>query len=198
MFCLAPGRQLHLSFTGNPSEMTITWTTLLATSTSTVQWGLTSQVGPNPTSFPNSATGSNRTYTWSGWIGQIHEATMTGLVPGMNYSYRVGDAAGGWSDVFTFKTLDTDAGSPQNPLRILQIGDMGYGPTSNDTVATMTAMVQAGQVDFVLHVGAFCFSLPAQLAALGVCVSQCGGARVCFLQVTSGTQTATAFTGTCS
>ena len=145
--------------------MVITWTTLLATTTSTVQWGPVSsgvfidEAATN--AFPNSAAGTNRTYTWSGWIGQIHEATMTGLTPDTLYGYRVGDAAGGWSDVYQFRTLPTNAGTAERPLRIVQIGDMGFGPASNVTIDTVTKWVQAGQVDFVAHVGT---CLPSQLA----------------------------------
>jgi hypothetical protein len=52
---------------------------------------------------------------------------MTGLTPATTYSYRVGDAAGGWSAVFNFSTLPADVGSAAHPLRIVHIGDMGYG-----------------------------------------------------------------------
>jgi hypothetical protein len=145
--------QLHLSFSeAGPSAMVITWTTLLATSTNTVQWGLAS-AGQNPNALPFSATGSNRTYTWSGWIGVVHEATMVNLAPGTTYTYRVGDADGGWSDLFNFTTLPLNAGTAARPLRVVQIGDMGYGNASDQTVATVAQWVREGLVDFIAHVG---------------------------------------------
>ena len=47
---------------------------------------------------------------------------MTGLARGTPYSYRVGDAAGGWSAVFNTTTMPADVGSAATPLRIIQIG----------------------------------------------------------------------------
>ncbi len=50
--------QVHLAFTGSDmSSMTVTWTTLNPTATSTVQWGPAAAVPP---ALPNSATGTNR------------------------------------------------------------------------------------------------------------------------------------------
>ncbi len=138
--------QLHLSIAG-PNAMAITWTTLDNTSTHTVQWG-TSQ---DPLS--QSSNGWTRTYTDGGWIGVVHTAVMDNLEPNTQYTYRVGDALGGWSKLWTFTTLPTNAGTSQRPLRIVQIGDMGYAEKSDDTVAAITAMVENGTVDLILHVG---------------------------------------------
>jgi hypothetical protein len=143
--------QLHLAFTSSDySEMAVSWTTLNATASSTVQWG-PSPDGVPP--FPSSDVGDVHTYTNGGWRGQLHRAVMTGLAPGQAYSYRVGDEVGGWSDVFSYSTLPTAAGSAGRPLRILQVGDMAYDNNSDVTVATMTRLVQEGTVDFVLHIG---------------------------------------------
>ena len=50
--------------------------------------------------------GSVLTYTKAGWIGVIHRAIMTQLLPGTEYFYQVGaDDASGWSDVFSFTTF---------------------------------------------------------------------------------------------
>ena len=61
-----------------------------------------------------------------GWLGEVHQAVMTQLAEGTQYWYRVGDAQapGGWSDVFNFTTLPSNAGSTERPLRIIQISDM--------------------------------------------------------------------------
>jgi len=144
--CAAPfvPEQLHLSLTGNSSEMAITWVTLAPTISHTVQYGLSS-------SLDQSRSGHNTTYKWCGWIGQIHTAVMGGLLPGTVYYYRVGDASG-WSPVYSFSTLNASAGLT-TPLRVILLGDMGYGPNSDQTVATVTKLVQAGQVDLILHNG---------------------------------------------
>lgn len=74
--------QVHLSFPSSDlSTMRAAWVTLNATATSTVQWGASPSLG-------KSAKGSNRTYTEGGWVGQIHEAVMTGLTPGTTCECR--------------------------------------------------------------------------------------------------------------
>jgi hypothetical protein len=57
------------------------------------------------------------------------------------------------SNTFSFRTLEADAGSEAHPLRVASIGDMGYGPASDATVARVTGLVQAGQIDLVIHDG---------------------------------------------
>ena len=75
----------------------------------------------------------------------VHEAVLTNLAPNTQYYYRVGDNVGGWSSVFSFTTLPSDIGSTARPLRIAQIGDMGYGPHSDATVATIAQWVKDGK-----------------------------------------------------
>lgn len=86
-------------------------------------------------------------------MGVLHEATITNLEPGLTYTYRVGDEAGGWSAAYNFSTLPLRVGSVGRPLRIVQIGDMAYDNTSDATVADITALVEQGLVDLVLHIG---------------------------------------------
>jgi len=139
--------QLHLALADDPAAMSITWVTLNETATSTVAWGAAG--GP----LTLSAAGSSRTYSFAGWLGVVHTATMTGLAAGTKYSYRVGDAAGGWSDVWNFTTLPSNLGTPARPFRIVQVADMSYDNQSDATVASITALVDAGQVDVLLHPG---------------------------------------------
>lgn len=143
--------QRRLALTGNPSEMSITWATLNQTA-SVVQYGLAGGA------LTNSSTGTVRTYTFGGWLGWIHFAVMTGLQPGTSYSYRVGDPVAGWSDVAEFATLPANAGTPERPLRIVQTGDMGWGPNSNATAAALAALVDAGDVDLGVHIGDVSYS----------------------------------------
>ena len=144
--------KLRLSLTGRAglTEMAVSWTTLQNTSTHTVQWGVGSAPG---TPLPSSSNGWSRTYTHGGWIGIVHTAIMTDLEPGMPYTYRVGDANGGWSRTWNFTTLPTNAGTTQRPMRLLNIGDMGYSNDSDATVAALEAEIDAGTVDLLLHVG---------------------------------------------
>jgi hypothetical protein len=141
--------QVHLALTGNPSEMSVSWVTLDNAADSAVQWGVVGGGG-----LPFSAPATISTYTNGGWVGTIYVATMTGLLPGTQYAYSVGSnsSAGGVSEVFSFTTLAADAGSEARPLRIVQLGDTGYGNNSDVTIATISAMVATGEVDLVLHV----------------------------------------------
>ena len=143
--------QVRLAYTGNASEMRVAWVTLTdgggAAGGAGVSWGPAG--GPLASTAPAETL---RNYSFGNWIGYITTATMTGLAPGTAYDYQVG-AKVGISRVFSFRTLAADAGSAATPLRFVQIGDMGYGPHSNTTVDTVTAMVARGEIDFVLHVG---------------------------------------------
>jgi hypothetical protein len=58
-----------------------------------------------------------------------------------------------FSSVFSFSTLHADAGSEAHPLRVASIGDMSYGNESDDTVARLTELVDAGAIDMVIHNG---------------------------------------------
>lgn len=141
--------QVHLSLTGEPSEMTAMWTTLRQTTDHVVQWG----TAPGKlSSQSDAAAGASSTYTHFGWIGMFHRAAMTGLAPGTRYYYRVGSAnASLWSQEFSFRTLPDP--SDNATLVVASVGDMGYGPASDDTVMRLTELVAAEKIDIVVHNG---------------------------------------------
>lgn len=145
--CDAPTapEQLRLAPAAAAGALSITWITLNATAAPAVQWG--------PAGGPMAANASAvaHTYSHGGWVGVIYAATMTGLAPGTAYSYVVGDAAGGWSAPTTFTTLPANVGTAARPLRIVNLGDMDW--LANDTIARVTALVDAGSVDMVVHQG---------------------------------------------
>lgn len=145
--------QIHLALTTDPSEMAVTWTTLENTSTHVVHWGAsparlnhTSEGRPFRRSF-------SRSYTHFGWRGVLHTAYITGLSPDATVFYSVGDAAGGFSAPVAFMTLPTDAGTPNRPLRVASVGDMGYGNASDATIKRISSLVEAGKLDLILHNG---------------------------------------------
>jgi hypothetical protein len=116
-------QQVHIALTRSASEMAVSWTTLNATASHTVQWGRTPLCD-----LGESVDGRSDTYVNFGWIGVLHKATMTGLAPGERYYYRVGDATGGWGRVWSFKTLPAAAGTDDSPLRMASIGDSEWPP----------------------------------------------------------------------
>lgn len=145
--------QIRLALTGDMSEVAVSWTTLNATATSTVQWS----VGTSQPPFAHSSDGSNntRTYTYGGWVGTLHNAVISGLEAGQTVSYRVGDDAGGWSDVLTYTTLPANAGTSARPLKVAQLGDTGFGTAGDATIAAIVAGASKSPPDFdlILFVG---------------------------------------------
>jgi hypothetical protein len=139
--------QVHLGPGVDVSSVTVMWTTLEATASSTVQYGLAGSG-----QLDHTALGKNSTLTHFGWIGQLHRAVVTDLSPNTTYEYRVGDASGGFSSIFTFKTLP-GAIFDSAPLRLAVFADMGYGPASDATVAALTSLAEAGAIDAVIHDG---------------------------------------------
>ena len=75
---------------------------------------------------------------------------MTGLEPATRYYYQVGadDGASGWSDIFSFVTY-----TPNKELNFAVIADMAYDENSDNTIASMLRLVEAGQLDVVIHSG---------------------------------------------
>lgn len=115
--------QIRLSFNSSDiSTMRVTWVTLNTSAAPQVQYGV---AGGGNGVLPFSASALSSTYTFAGWLGVLHSTVMTGLQPGTKYSYRVGDAATLWSEVYNFTTMPTNVGTPARPLRVVQIGDMG-------------------------------------------------------------------------
>jgi phosphodiesterase/alkaline phosphatase D-like protein len=142
--------QLHLALTKTSTTLSIGWTTLNDTATHTVQYGL------SPTNLTTTSTvgGASRTYDHFGWMGHLHNVFMLNLLPnGTTYYYRVGDEIGGWSKIWSFRTLYTDAGSDAHPLIVASVGDMGYGPNSDPTVHRLTSLVDKNEIDLVIHNG---------------------------------------------
>ena len=130
---------VHLSLRPVPEEMAVMWTTLDASAgQAAVIWGV------SPSALTSSAAElAPQTYTDFGWRGLLHTAILKGLAPNQTYYYQVG-AAATQSQVFSFRTLSSGAGSAEAPLRIISLGDMGYGPKSDATVADLTRQARGG------------------------------------------------------
>eukprot|EP00758_Cryptobia_borreli_P005756 Tbor_TRINITY_DN4980_c0_g1::TRINITY_DN4980_c0_g1_i1::g.10000::m.10000 len=139
--------QIHLSLGDSEdfSIMTVTWVTLNEDPTQQVTYG--------ETSMSSTAIATSRIDTKGGWIGTIYTATMTGLKPNTMYTYKVGSPKNGFSQIFSFTTFPTNIGTPGRPLRILNVGDMGYNHLSDYTVSQMIKMVARGEVDMMIHNG---------------------------------------------
>ena len=135
--------QVHLSLTSDRSEMGVSWVTLHNGDTF-VQYSTTSDFAEML-----EVEGRISTYSSAGWEGIVHKAVMTRLAPATEYYYRVG---GGdrWSDTLgPFKTFDPE----QSQAKFVVIADMGFGENSDNTIARITELIDAGEVDVVVHSG---------------------------------------------
>jgi len=159
--------QLHIAFTNDSTQMSVTWVTLQPTASHVVQYG--EVPAPGFVNLSLSASGITQVYSVAGWKGFIHMAVMTGLEPASMYSYRVGDAQGGWSQNYSFWTQawfpqvkseivleDPRKGWPGNPnempLVFGVVGDMGM-VNSQKTIAALSAYASNYSISQVLHVG---------------------------------------------
>ena len=138
----ASPEQVHLSVTSNDlTKMAVSWVSLNQ-SASVVQYGVSTG------DLTMTATGTISTYTSAGWVGTIHRAVMTDLIPGKSYHYRVGDGAQKWSGTFVFKVTE-----PGQDLTFAILGDMAYDEFSDNTVEVLTNLVDNGEIDCVIHSG---------------------------------------------
>jgi acid phosphatase type 7 len=147
--------QVRLSFAdsnpvGNATAMSVSWVTLEHTADAVVEWWVGNTTAP-PSKFTSHT--SWNTYTYGGWIGIIHNATMRGLTASTTYTYRVGSDAFGWSQEFSFVTLPLNIGTSERPLRVIGVADMGWGDNALDTIAAIQAVTLAGGIDFIVHPG---------------------------------------------
>jgi len=107
--------QVHIALSGHEADgMSIAWYTPSATTTSTVQYGRSSGA------LTSVATGSASHYLEG--HGYHHAVVLEGLGVGQMVQYRVGDASGGWSEVFSFQT----APATNATVKVAVFGDMGY------------------------------------------------------------------------
>jgi len=140
----SPPEQIHLSRGGtkDSSIMGVSWVTLNQT-TSIVEYG------SDPSNLNILSVGTVGTYTSAGWVGTIHRAIMHDLKPKTTYHYRVGDGDSLWSDVYSFITDATDLTS----VTYAVIADMAYDNQSDNTVSSVTKLVEDGIVQTVIHSG---------------------------------------------
>ena len=136
--------QVHLSLSSKDrSEMGVSWVTL-HNRDSVVQYS----TSPDFTDVIE-VYGTYSTYTAAGWEGIIHKAVMTGLAPATSYYYRVG-GKDHWSETLgPFKTYDPN----QSQVKFAVIADMDYGANSDNTISRITELVDAEEVDVVVHSG---------------------------------------------
>jgi len=133
-------RYVHLAMTGSITEMNVGWYTQDGTATSTVQFGTKAPFAANATGVANE---------WFSGYGFNHFVVLRDLAPATQYFYRCGDAAGGWSAVYTFTTPPDNT---DTPFTIAIYGDMGI-VNSQNTANGINKRAINNDIDWVFHVG---------------------------------------------
>ena len=160
--------QGHLSYTGDPTKMTLTWVsgqkgnpevlwyvpgvgTDFQKEASTFTYTAKDMCGPPATDFGYRDA------------GMIHQVTMDNLKPGYQYKYKFGDDEYGWSQMYSFKAPPMP--SPNATVKFIAFGDMGSGqeddsrqmvyihgqqPSLNTTRGVKKEILS---VDIVMHIG---------------------------------------------
>ena len=133
--------QLFINYADSPDQMRVSWATACQ-ATAAVAFGaspgsLTTVTGPAPSQYKAPS------YT----SPYLYHVTLTGLTPGAQYYYQVGDATSGKSALLSFKAhpgVGADI-----PTTVAVIGD----PGQTDNSASTYAHVSASKADYVTIVG---------------------------------------------
>ena len=138
-----PPQMLHIAFRGSGADVVVSWATNLNTATSTVRYGTSASA------LTSVATGSGHSYY------QLfnHDVVLVGLAPATVYYYSCGNAAAGWSKVYSFES--PRAAGDATPFSVAVYGDMG-ATESEETIASLVARLPS--FDFVMHIGDFGYS----------------------------------------
>lgn len=114
---------------------------------------------------------SSRVYADSNNTQFLHNATMFGLEAGGAYTYVLTSASGSASDIHRFTLQPVAATGPWGAGRdypVLAIyGDMGVAVNAHKTLPLLTADVEAGRFDAILHVGDIAYDLQSNSGANG-------------------------------
>lgn len=151
--------QIHISSTGDPTEMMITWVTMAESVKSVVEYGERLKLPLNKKAF-----GSATKYKACGWKKRIiymHRVKLEELTPGSGYDYRVG-SSDGWSALYNFNA--TKAGTAWQP-RFAIYGDLGVD--NAQSLSKLQKEVQGGRYDAVLHVGDFAYNMESDNSQVG-------------------------------
>jgi len=148
-------QQIHLSYTGNPTEIMITYTTLLNTNNATVRYSSIYKI-PFLSLEVNSTNISK--FTDGGALQRtvyINRVLLTDLSPRTQYYYICGTEKYGWSSIYSFTTMKI-MGSNE-PTKIIFYGD--FGDTNSISLSHIQSRVMMDNIDAILHIGDMAYNL---------------------------------------
>lgn len=140
-----PQKQVHLSIGSQPNTLVVTWVTFKPVTRPVVRFNVFGQT------HRREIVASTHTYTEGGWVGYIHDATLTSLIPGTTYFYQVGDEGSeSWSEVMKFHAPTS---KQADQIMFAAFGDTGVFNTSKSLYRKLNEIKES--LDFVVHVGDF-------------------------------------------
>eukprot|EP01116_Phalansterium_solitarium_P017202 TRINITY_DN4173_c0_g1_i1.p1 TRINITY_DN4173_c0_g1~~TRINITY_DN4173_c0_g1_i1.p1 ORF type:complete len:586 (-),score=221.07 TRINITY_DN4173_c0_g1_i1:325-2025(-) len=163
--------QGHISLTGKPSEMRVSWQNAIDQVEQMIQWGFSSGSYSNwaqsqfDTYAPSDLCGSPaRDYGWHE-PGLLHTYVITGLQAGQQVFYQFG-SKDNWSPEYSF--MAPKPASAAAEVFIAAYGDMGKGEVDGslehweelpalNTTKNVYALVE--QLDLVLHIGDIAYAV---------------------------------------
>lgn len=147
--------QVHLSWTGIPNEMRVTWVTFFPIENTIYYQSVLCSKDPT-WHFANSSYSSLDTGTFFYHIEFIH----TGVIktdPNCIYNYYVGSWMG-YSKVYSFKGR-TSGSNDYSKSDALIIGDWGGGTAAMRTKSLMTMQLEIDNCDTIIHLGDIAYDL---------------------------------------
>jgi acid phosphatase type 7 len=177
------GEQVHLSLTGDPTEMVVMWVSAEYYENASVRYY---QPGFNSNN-KMLASAVQSTYTDGGWVGNIYTAVMTSLVPSTEYYYELseGEIYSRAYQFYSAPALNTPKSKPKYVRRDLNLiadyekfnapifefqkhntddevvaspvialyGDMDTLNNSNETAISLATLASNYSINLVIHNG---------------------------------------------
>lgn len=150
-------QQIHISATGDPTQMMVTWNTFNSTNKSVVEFGPSEKLTKTAVGYSTKFVDPGEEQR----VQFIHRVLLTKLTPGHQYTYHCGSPEG-WSPLFTFKALKS--GSDWSP-RLAVYGDMGN--ENAQSLGRLQEETQKGMYDAFLHVGDFAYDFNEDNGRIG-------------------------------
>ena len=149
-------QQVHISYTGNPTEMMISWATLSDPNISEVKYSttanypdLTNKTSKNITKFVDDGPEKRVLY--------IHRVLLTNLEMGQKYIYICGSEQYGWTPPYQFTAMRNFSKSTDTYPKIIFYGD--FGDVDSVSLSSIESQVETSDIDAVLHIGDFAYDL---------------------------------------